>query len=244
MRRRIIIALFLSVVVFCAGYGAARLLMQDETVSLTATYRETVTGASGRISEHRYIIIQKPDAQVRINFSAKADGSECRVRILRTPTTTALIVDELQAKSTTYHPLAVPNSSAHAQSSTQSRYKNAGTAVVFGYQADILIAEDKAARIERWVIPRLNDLMAKDRRYWKDSNGVVVGSTEQSLIDLVVGSPDPAIFEVPAGYSEMTPSQIQTALFRDVMQLPAERWNPQMFSKADEIYQRSQRYRR
>jgi hypothetical protein len=244
MKRRITTAICLSVVVLCAGYGAAMLLRQDETVSLTATYRETITGASGKVSEHRFVIIQKPHALVRINYSAKADGAECSVRILRTPTTTVLIVDELQAKSTMYHPQEVSGSSTQTQTSTQSRYKNAGTAVVFGYEAIILAGEDKASKIEKWIIPQLNDLMAKDRRYWKDSNGVVKGTTEQNLIDLVVGSTDPALFEVPANYVEMTPSQIQTALFRDVMQLPAEKWNPDMFRKADDIYQSSQFYRR
>lgn len=216
-RKSLGIVLFLAVILFFVGYGAARLSHQTEATAFTATYVERITDSAGRITEHRYILAERPGTSVRVNISAKADGSECRARVVRTPASTTFVVDELKAKCTTYHPLPTSDGT---QPTSSGRFSTAGMAKSFGYDAVILTAEDKASRVERWVIPQLNDLAVKDVRHWKDSTGAIIGTTEQTVTELIVAEPDPALFVIPADYLEFPPSEIEMALFSQVMHLP------------------------
>jgi hypothetical protein len=243
-RKTVVITLSLSIILVFVGYVAARLLHQSEAVSFTATYVERLTDSTGNIKEHRHIVAVKPGTSVRVNISTKPDGSECRARIVRTASATTLVVDELMARSTMYHPLPQSSSGSSPTASAQNRYRSGGTARCFGFDADILIAEDRVAKVERWIIPQLNNLMAKDLRYWKDISGVIVSTTEQTLTDLVVAPPDPLLFEVPAHYREMMPSEIETVLFRDVLQLAQPNLDPEILRKSDDMYLRSQKYKR
>jgi hypothetical protein len=72
---------------------------------------------------------------------------------------------------------------------------------------------------------------------------VIVSTTEQTLTDLVVAAPDPALFEVPAHYREMIPSEIESALFRDVLQLAQPNLDPEILRKSDDVYLKSQKYK-
>lgn len=233
----------LAIILFFVGYGAATFTHQSASASFTATYNERLTDSKGNVTEHRYIIAEKPGASVRINFASKPDGSECQARIVRTPASTIFVVDELKAKSTTYHPSTSPIVSQGSAQSAQNRFTAAGTALAFGYFANILIAEDKASRVERWIIPELNDLAVKDVRHWKDATGAIVSTTEQTVTQLSVGDPDPSLFVVPSDYTELPPSQIETALVLQVLQQPLSKLNPDVLQRSDDIYVKSQRYR-
>ena len=232
--------LFLAIILVFVGYGAAKLIRQTETVSFTAAYVERLTDSGGHVTEHRYIMADKPGASVRVNVSAKADGSECRARIVRTPSSTTFVVDELMAKSTIYHPLPTAGGT---QATIPNRFTNAGTARSFHYDAAILVAEDKTSRVERWIIPQLNDLAVKDVRHWKDSTGTIVGTTEQTVTELTVGEPDPDLFEIPVGYREMMPSEIQVALFRDLLPSALPHLNAGILMRSDDAYLKSQKYK-
>ena len=239
-RKSLFTLLFLAIILFFVGYGAAKLMRQTEMVSFTAAYVEKLTDSGGHVTEHRYIVADKPGASVRVNFSTKADDSECRVRIVLTPSSTTFVVDELMAKSTIYHPLPTTGGT---QLTVPNRFTNAGTARSFGYNAVILVAEDKTSRVERWIIPQLNDLAVKDVRHWKDNTGMIVGTTEQTVTELTVGEPDPELFLVPINYREITPSEIEIVLLRDVLQLPQSKLNLDVLRRSDEIYMKSQIYK-
>jgi len=236
-----IVILLVAVSVF-VGYASSKFLAQGtQAVVYTATYTERLTDSKGSIQEHRFMFARRPDASVRINIGYKPDGSESRVRLITTSDSTIFVVDDAFVKSTIYHPPV--QSIPFMPQAQQSRYQRIGIAKSFGFDANLLTADNKTSKVERWIIPDLNNLVVKDLRQWKDKNGTIISTSEQNVTELVLELPDPDLFTVPEAYVEKMPSEIQFILFNDVLKRNVD-LNYEALQRADAVYFNSLLFKR
>jgi hypothetical protein len=136
------------------------------------------------------------------------------------------IDDSLRAKTTRYFrnnppptpPIPDPECGLSRLSpDTKPSYK--GEAPVLGIrtvaiQTEETIEDGESFLRTQWQAPDLDCAVLRVSEDRRDNIGHITGHFEIQALKVVVGTPDPKLFEVPPDYAEMSPSQMHEALTR------------------------------
>lgn len=234
MRARITCIGVMAAVLFAVGYKSARVMSRTKTRGYLVYFAERVS-ARGRLSEHRYMLACNERSRVRVNIASLPDGTEFRVRTIQQPGIRSVVVDQIQVKST-QRTLQMNRTPAALTDAPLNRYTEIGRARHLGFDIVKLSSDETTAQVEIWVAPELDDLPVRDRRWWKNAQGAVVSETDQIATEIILGDPDPALFDIPSDYVEMKPSDLAAAVEQRVFgrMIPAAAMNTLL--RADEIY--------
>jgi hypothetical protein len=86
-----------------------------------------------------------------------------------------------------------------------------GTAEVLGYKAVMIETQEAPYVSTVWKAPDLDCATLKITEDRRDENGVVVGRFETQTLSIKMGTPDPALFDIPTSYSEQSPLEMHKA---------------------------------
>ena len=104
-----------------------------------------------------------------------------------------------------------------------------------------------------WMYRELGCVVVQMRMASRDKSGAVTSISERIPISLTIGEPDPALFEVDAGYTEVKPSEFMVGLARaDLFRRgdataaanpPVPEQAQREWAKMDQKYQESQKFK-
>lgn len=118
---------------------------------------------------------------------------------------------------------------------------------VLGYdvvkiQEELQAPSGKLHRDEFWRAPALDCFPMRERLSGGPSGGPVTLSTEREVVYVIPGEPAPALFEIPAGYTEHSPSQAAAEFSRRFLG-GRKIMSEEQLRLRDEIYERHQKNR-
>ena len=85
-----------------------------------------------------------------------------------------------------------------------------GSDTLGGQQVDIVeVTFDADASATFWAAPKFGCLQFQSKGYLREPDGTMVLASEDRFVSLEFGEPDPALFDLPDGYQQMKPSEVQ-----------------------------------
>lgn len=211
MRQRALFA------VACLCFGAAVLVvvrrgLYSETTQVrpyTASFAVTMTNESGRQTTlGRRIALRGDGAKLVENTDPQGP-----VRHLFLPADARLIqFDPLYKTKSTRHidpgvfrSVMEPMDHSPDCSGVAGGAKMVGSGSFLGF--NVIKYTSESGHIVRYFAPALNCLNVRSEYQWGGQDGKPTSTTVREAVAIQVGEPDPLLFEVPTGLTEMTPSQ-------------------------------------
>ena len=92
-----------------------------------------------------------------------------------------------------------------------------------------------------WLAPGVDCLLLRSEAVLKDAaSGAVLGRETREAAQVTVGPPDAALFEVPAGFAEMSPSEVMAAEAK-LMGVACSACDTAVGQRADQRYRQARR---
>jgi len=117
-------------------------------------------------------------------------------------------------------------------------WKLTGEAQLFGVTVQKLESDNSTAKVVSYHAPTLGCAMLQERHEWKDKKGAFESWTNDDLVGLRLGPPNPAYFDLDNGAREAPPSEARMAI--RAFLFPSERACPNCYvngnSRADARY--------
>jgi len=88
----------------------------------------------------------------------------------------------------------------------------AGEEPIFGYKTVIIQTRTGPYENSVWKAPELDCATLKMTESRRDTTGTIDGKYELQGVSLTAGPPAPRLFDLPADYAEMSPSQMYVAI--------------------------------
>ncbi len=92
---------------------------------------------------------------------------------------------------------------------TSTNRKFIGYQMISGIRAAHLVGESVEENWEGWAWEEADCAMLEEKHIWKNQDGSLMSITVNRLDSVVIGEPDPALFEIPSDYTEKPAAKIE-----------------------------------
>lgn len=162
-----------------------------------------------RTVDEKYVV-RSDGSNVKVRDRTAPSGTPYEVRgIINVPLKKGVTVDTLTKSTTTVY----YNDQSVAKYTTKPTCQaSSDTDVILGYRVykqveQLPPAEGEIRRADRWAAPDLDCFVLKEILYRGSDSSSMMAGTVTEVQSIVLGDPDPSLFEIPAGYTEFSPSQ-------------------------------------
>lgn len=201
-----------------APVGAGALSNTPYTVTVR---RQMAVRGEARDHVESLVAVRSDGARARVVTSPRAAANgEVLSRTLELPDgLLASYYPAVRAQSTGYQSRAMVESDRGGRLTAESRctapavgrvldaVKVEGEERMWGVRVVRVVLEAGRMRSVRWMAPELGCLELRKRVEWRGTGGEVESVMEEEAVDLRLGEPARALFEPPAGYDEVMPSE-------------------------------------
>jgi hypothetical protein len=173
----------------------------DQPTSVTKTYFRRADGTSG------YMIREKGTGQTvtTVHYRIPKQKAEVAVQVDGNLRTT-YPVPEAEAKAWASPPVMTDCHSTYRSSQL------IGWTELSGVSVQKLRLVNSEMEAEYYVAPSLSCATLEAHHKWKNAKGVFVSWTNEDLVDLKIGPPNPAYFDLDSGAREAEPSEARALI--------------------------------